>query len=421
LDTNVKRWRKTVGDAVAVGRLLAKEPALTAQFEGVTPTMRRKLNLALLKWEWYRCASTLSSYPARLCIEASSACNLGCPHCFTGAGEVSRPRAMLSLEFYRRLLAEFGDRLCQIEFHNWGEPMLNKHLFTMIAEASALGISTDFCTNFSVPFDDARAEQLVRSGLKMLGVSIDGARQDVYEQYRVRGQLDLVLRNCRLVTEAKQRLGSPTPRMNWVYHVFSHNRGDVELARAMARELDMHFDAARGRVVGPDWDPEARWIAHDHVEPIPCFTLWHTAVVFGDGSMAPCRGSFYAHDDMGRIATDGRPGVSTFREGWNSQRFRLARRFFREERAGTPEEQRHICFNCPYTIDWHHYLGHVMLGGARDTWKAAFNSNERYNYFWSRRQEAVTAADVPLTDAQHRRAHGAAQAAVPGPARRGMT
>src|SRR5206468_3932305 len=117
------------------------------------------------------------------------------------------------------------------------------------------GISTVVCTNFSLPFDEARAERLVRSGLKLLGVSIDGSRQDVYEQYRVHGDLDLVTRNCRLVTEAKRRLGSATPRMIWTYHVFAHNRDDVEAARARAHELGMDFHAARGRVVGPDWDP----------------------------------------------------------------------------------------------------------------------------------------------------------------------
>ena len=389
------RWRKTIADAIAVGRLLAKQPELPAQFEGTKSTIRRRLNFALLKWEWYRCTTTLRSYPAKLCIEASSACNLGCPHCFTGAGEVSRPRAMLSLEFYRRLLAEFGDRLCQIEYHNWGEPMLNKQLCTMIAEATARGISTGICTNFSLPFDEARAEQLVRSGLKLLGVSIDGARQDIYEQYRVRGQLDLVLRNCRLVVQAKRHLGSPTPRINWVYHVFPHNLGDVEQARAKARKLGMEFHAARGRVFGEDWDPEERWVPHDHVAPIPCFTLWHTAVVYGDGSMAPCRGSFYQHDDVAHLAADGRPGASTFREAWNSERFRQARRFF-SERSGTPEEQQHICFNCPYTIDWHDYLGFITLGGAREAWKATFNSNQRYNYFLSRRPAAGgTAAELP--------------------------
>ena len=130
--------------------------------------------------------------------------------------------------------------------------------------ARGRGLSTMFNTNFSMPFDAARAEALVRSGLTMLGVSIDGARQASYEQYRVKGRLELVVRNCRLVADAKRRLGSATPRMNWSFHLFPFNVGDVADAEAQAAALGMEFHVARGRVVGPDWDPEERFVAHEH-------------------------------------------------------------------------------------------------------------------------------------------------------------
>lgn len=384
-------WRKSAADALYLARLLAHDRP-SAQFEGARPTLRRVWNLYRLKWEWYHLATELKSSPARLCIEASAACNLECPYCFTGAGERSRPPAMLSLELYRRLLAELGSRLWQIEFHNWGEPMLNKHLFTMVREATARGLSTAFCTNFSLPFDAAQAETLVTSGLKLLGVSIDGARQRTYEQYRIGGRLDTVLRNCRLVVEAKRRLGSPTPRMIWGYHVFGHNRSEVDEARTLATGLGMDFHASRGRVVGPDWDPDERWMPHDEIHPLSCFTLWHTAVVFGDGSVASCRGSFDRADDMAHLAADGHPGAASFAAAWNAERFRLARRFF-SERTASAAEQEHVCFNCPYLLDWHDYCGHLEAGGTPTSWRPKYDSNQRFNYFWTRlRSRAISRA-----------------------------
>ena len=370
-------------DLVHVGRHLLRRPVRQPQFEGAKPTLRRVLNLHLLTWEWFRRETRLRSLPARLCIESTGACNLRCPHCFTGAGEVGQPRSAVSLELYRRLLAELGPSLWQIELHNWGEPLLNKNTVTMIAEADALGISTCLCTNFSIPFDEARAEQLIDSGLKLLGVSIDGARQETYEQYRVGGNLETVLRNCRLIRDTKRRLGRRTPRMNWSFHLFPHNLGDVEEAGALARELEMDFHVARGRVFGADWDPEEQWIAHEHVEPVPCFTLWHTAVVHSDGGIAPCRGSFYRQDDLGHLkGDDGR--APSFRAEWNSDSFQLARRFF-SRRTGTSDEQRHICFDCPASNDFEGYLSHIIAGGSRDDWRPRFDSNQRYNYFWNRR------------------------------------
>jgi MoaA/NifB/PqqE/SkfB family radical SAM enzyme len=391
-------WRATAIDIAQFARIMAKDAPLGMQFEGARPTLRRLLNLYHVKWEWYRMATRLRSSPVRLCIEASAACNLGCPHCFTGAGETSRPRATLSLSFYRQLLAEIGDRLWHIEFHNWGEPLLNRNLFTMVGEATAQGLSTTFCTNFSLPFDEAHADELVRSGLKVLGVSIDGASQGVYAQYRVHGRLDTVLRNCTLVAAAKRRLGSTTPRMVWGYHVFPHNLDEVDAARTRAAEIGMDFHASRGRVVGPDWDSDGHAMPHDRIHPIPCFTLWHTAVVYADGSVAPCRGSFYREDDLAQIGADGRPGVHSFAEAWNAERFQRARHFFVSHVAAAADRA-HICASCPYVLDWHDAMGHVAAGGTRDTWQPKFNSNDRFNYFWTRRRDAPSRSPARISRA----------------------
>jgi len=388
-------WNRRAAIPLIARALWANYPCPT-EFVGATPTVRRWVNYARLLWSWYHIETTVALYPARLCIEASGACNLECPYCFTGAGERSRERTMLTPAFFTRLLDEMGAYLWQVEFHNWGEPLLNKHLIAMIVEAHARGLSTMFNTNFSMPFDAARAEALVRSGLTILGVSIDGARQASYEQYRVKGRLDLVLENCRLVADAKRRLGSATPRMNWSFHLFPFNVGDVADAQAQATALGMVFHVARGRVVGTDWDPEERFIAHEHVTPMPCYTLFHTAVMYGNGSVAPCRGSYYAPDDMGRVAADGRPGASSFKAVWNNERFRLARRLFRDrpihrDRA-TQAEQQHICFECPTRLDCRNFAEFRTAGGRPQDWVPPHNSHVRYNYFWQRKRCHETAA-----------------------------
>jgi hypothetical protein len=89
--------------------------------------------------------------------------------------------------------------------------------------------------------------------------------------------------------------------------------------------------------------------------------LFHTAVVYADGSIAPCRGSFYPQDDVGRVAADGRPGAATFSEVWTGQDLRTSRRLFRE-RTKTPQTRGSVCLDCPALLDWHRYVGHV--GGA---------------------------------------------------------
>src|SRR5262249_34366480 len=179
--------------------------------EGTKWTPRRLFNYHLARREFARGRTRLRSYPLKLTVESTSVCNLRCPACFTGIGEAGRRRGAVPPEFFTALMDVLGSYLLEVEFTNWGEPLLNQHLEDMVEVAARSGTTTTFSTNFSFPFTPQRAERLVRSGLTSLGVSIDGARQETYEQYRVGGDLALVLRNCELVQDAKRRLGSRRP------------------------------------------------------------------------------------------------------------------------------------------------------------------------------------------------------------------
>ncbi len=357
--------------------------------DGTRLTAKRLWNLYKLRWAQNRGAIVLRSYPAKLTLEPTSVCNLECPACFTGSGEVGRARSPMSLDLYRRLLAEMGDYLLQLEFFNWGEPLLAKYIYTMVEEASARGISTVISTNFSIPFDAERAERLVRSGLAVLGVSIDGASQEVYQQYRVGGDLATVLRNCRLVLDARRRLGSATPRLVWEYHAFPHNLGEVERARALAAELGMDFAYSKGWVIGPDWDPEGRWASPEIVQPFSCTSLWHSTTVNNDGGVSPCCGTFYREDDVGALPTGPDARGTTFMDVWNGERLQAARRLFLD-RAAHPED-RSICHDCPVTVEWERYKAHLALGGRREAYRPSIGGNERYNYFWNRRPDGAGA------------------------------
>jgi MoaA/NifB/PqqE/SkfB family radical SAM enzyme len=343
-------------------------------------TPKRLANLYRARWEHRRGRTRLRSYPVKLTIEATNICNLSCPGCYTGIGDIGRARGHLSLELWHRLLDELGDYLFEVEFYNWGEPLLARHIYTMIEEASARGICTTVSTNFSFPFDAAKAERLVRSGLTVLGVSIDGARQDTYEQYRVGGRLEQVLANCRLVHEAKQRTGAAT-RLIWEFHVFAHNVGDLDAARALATDLGMELAVDKGWTIGPEWDPGGDWRFYGAPQPVRCPFLWGFTVVNNDGGVSPCCGTFFASDDMGRIETAGPPG---FRDVWNNARFQAARALF-ERRPDDAEARKLVCYDCPNTLVWERWKQHRALGGTRKTFRSTYSMNDVVNYFWRRR------------------------------------
>ncbi len=347
-------------------------------FAGARITPKRLLNLYLVRFQRMRAHTKLRGYPLILTVEPANACNLGCPYCFTGAGDVSRKRARFPLPLYRRLIDELGDFLFEVELHNWGEPLLNPETPELIRIAHERGIDTTISTNFSFRYDVSRAEELVASGLSQLGVSLDGACQETYERYRVRGKFEQALANVRLMNEAKRKLESATPRLIWEYHVFEHNRDEVERAQGMARELGMDVDISKGWVAGPEWDPGSKYKFFQAPSVDCCAFLWQRAVVNVDGGVAPCCGTFFKEDDLGSVESE------NFKRVWNNGNFQAARGLFGSQHR--PEDAKSlICYDCPETLTRQDYLRHIAGGGDRMSFRGRFTSNDGFNHFFSRR------------------------------------
>jgi len=362
-------------------RTLYRQRQTTPNFEGARLTLRRRVNFQVARFQRLRRHVRVAALPYVLTVDPLNGCNLHCPHCMTGAGKHGHDVTTLPRALYARLLDELAPTLLLVEFGNWGEPLLDRRLPDLIEAASARGLGTIVATHLSVPLDDAQARALVASGLNVLGVALDGARQETYEQYRVGGRLELVVENIARITRAKRRLHSTTPRIVWSYHVFAHNEHEIEEARARAAALGVDFAFSKGFVTGPDWDPEGRFPfifeARDGEQVEPCSFLWERAVVSADGGVAPCLGAFSPEDDCGRL--DGH----TFREVWNGARFKEARRFYRAapESLGSPEP---LCAGCPQTVLFGDYRAHLAGGGTTASFAPGLTAHDGWNYFFHR-------------------------------------
>lgn len=351
------------------------------RYPGLKLTAKRLRNYYLVKYQRARGSAKILGLPLSLTFEATNVCNLKCPYCFTGDGQIGRKRTMMPMDMYQRLIDELGDYALLIDFYNWGEPLLNKNIYEMIRIAHDKGLSTIISSNFSVPFDRERAEKLVASGLSTIGAGIDGAHQNSLEQYRVGANFELIMENIRLLVEAKRELNSTTPDIVWSFHVFEHNQGEIEEARAAATELGINFFATKGWVAGDEWDSGSDVLFPPNTDPSSerCKYLWEYAIVNNDGGVAPCAGSFYREDDYDVI------GEKTFREVWNNQQFQDARRLFKSRADAPKRTEKLICHDCPYTIVWEDYQRHRSEGHSKDSFEPGYTTNDWFNYFFQQR------------------------------------
>ncbi len=290
--------------------------------------------------------------PPVLMVEPTNVCNLKCPLCPTGAGTLKRPSAFLDSALYRRAVDELARDTFMLLLWNQGESFLHPEFLEMVRYADRAGLWTYASTNGH--YLD-RPEELVRSGLGTLLVSVDGATPETYRAYRRSGDFELVIRGLKELTAAKRRLGSPTPVVHLQFIVMRHNEHEIPEIDRLARECgvdrltlktvqiydDQDIDVwlpedperRRYRIVG---DGEGkRHFAMKHGVPNRCKRLWNQPVIHAGGEVTVCcfdKDSDYA---MGNLARN------SFHEIWRAGNFQDFRRTVFRGR-----ERFEMCRNC---------------------------------------------------------------------------
>ena len=176
-------------------------------------TLKKVLNGLALYFSYHLSRLTKSpihwGMPISLNIEPTTACNLGCPECPSGLKKFTRPTGNLKNDSYKAFLSQLKDYVAYITFYFQGEPFINPQFLEMVSYANSLNIYTATSTNAHFLHSEL-AKKTVESGLNRLIISIDGTTQEVYENYRVNGNLNKVLDGTKNILYWKKKLKSKT-------------------------------------------------------------------------------------------------------------------------------------------------------------------------------------------------------------------
>lgn len=304
-------------------------------------TPRKVFNLLRIELEFRLRRTEVRGKPYILIVDPLNVCNLRCPLCPTGVGAPGRHQGRMPWETFTRAIDELAPYAYEVNLHNWGESLLHPNIFEMIAYIRDRNIATNMSTNFNIVTDE-KIDRLIASGLEYLILSIDGATQDTYAQYRVRGDIEQVFENVAKLVHRRRELGSSTPCIEWQFIVFKHNAHEVDRARQKAAELGVD----RFRVIPPGIpfefeEPETlkrKWFvpssdpAHageaesfrDQMKS-SCFYLYRSFTVNPDGGTAPCCVINGEHNDFGDLK------AHRVTEIWNNDKYRSARSLFRTD------------------------------------------------------------------------------------------
>ncbi len=286
----------------------------------------------------------LKSLPVNILIEPCNICNLSCPGCITGIRrkDAIHPQ-ILDLHRFKQIFDQVKEYVYNISLYNWGEPFLNKNIFSIIEYASSSGCAATVHSNFNI-FNDFMAKKAITSRLTHIYLSIDGATQQTYEKYRSGGELSRVIENVKLLVSKKREMKSRLPILTWKYLVFPHNVHEIASARQWAKELTVDaFDLVRGNI--DNVAVFGREEIHDldtgtmvTYQENSCDALWDSLIVYPDGSVIPCCQAFRQKDIFGNVLE------SSVKEVWNNEDFITMR-----ETIGTKRIRgvvRHPCSEC---------------------------------------------------------------------------
>ena len=347
-----ERWLQVNGgviNSVADGRRDQRFWLATRYF-----SWRKLMNFVRVELQLRVARKTVWGSPYEWEIDTTNICQLKCPLCHTGLGTIHRDKGVMSFDVFTKVIDQIQNSCIWLTLYSWGEPFLNRRIHEFVAYAHSKKIATIISSNLNKPLTPEMAEQIVKAGLDVLIVSLDGITQEVYEVYRVDGHLDRVLDNLRLLAETKKRLGSATPHIEWQFIVMRQNEHQLEEARVLADELAVDSIVFK-KVDFPhgESDPaEAeRWLPRQHPEYLRadpfykpyqedgtvCWRLWRSAVVNWDGGLAPCCYLTDKEQDFGDADT------TPLKEIWNGPNYTTARGLFKK---GETPEQYVGCLDC---------------------------------------------------------------------------
>lgn len=324
--------------------------------------IRRSFNKILSKYTLLRKRTTLLHDPLYMMVEPTNYCTLSCPLCPTGNGTLKAPKGFMKYECYKHLISEMSNTLISMMLWGFGEPFLHPDIFRMFATAHKAGIVVKTSTNGQTLNDKQMCNEMVKSGLDQLRVSLDGLSDKTLQIYRIGATISPIIEGLHYLLEAKKRFSSSTPNIIIQFIVMKHNEHELPKLKELANKLgviwkiktvsigDYKHNSEEKQFI-PE-SPLRRYIVPssfaDSTRIIPkstnlkiCPYPWLWAHVNWDGTVVPCCKDPHRNHTMGNAFENG------FMNIWNNESFvKFRKTYLKSPKLLTRCKKCDYPFNC---------------------------------------------------------------------------
>lgn len=174
----------------------------------------------------------VKSLPIHIQLEPTTYCNLNCKAC-TRETYLDHSEHLCAEQF-QRIVEQIHP--LKISLSGGGEPFLHPHIFEMIHLAKERGCSINTTTNCTLLTPEL-CSQIVKSGLNLVKISIDGATRETYQKSRREDRFDQVLEGIHALTAAKKHHQASTPFIRFNYVILKDNYDELAETVELAAEV----------------------------------------------------------------------------------------------------------------------------------------------------------------------------------------
>lgn len=347
-------------------------------FQGKALTQQQEQNSIMNLREIDEGKKILDSYPRRLVLELTNACNLNCVMC--GRNNASFKPTVFDMGVFRSL-EPIMDIIEEVTLMGWGEPTIHPHFEEMLEIIHRHHARKYFCTN---GMNLKKIKQAIFDyKVDVFAVSVDGATKDTNDRIRRGSKLDVITQDLKEIVSEKKRRGLTYPYINFVFCAMKSNLHEIPDLVRLAAEIGLEeVKIVYLTVFGDDLMKESLWGAEEEVEEVfteasrlsdelgvslklphlvgedvagdkfhkDCFVVWRDFFVGSDGYVRPCMSTpvqFFKYDKE-----------KNFKEIWNAKEYQEYREKVNTKQMDSPCKRCYQSSHC----NWNRKESFIQIG-----------------------------------------------------------